>query len=164
MAALGLIRSLAGRRRGAETLEFLVTVVVLLIITAGCVMITNAFGNALAAQHALSQTSLYVAANGRYTQNIEARCIAMLPTGAGEASCRAYRVRGGTVLEELPASPNASSATPVPFGQQLRISVAYSQPFFELCAPSFTGNECVGDIALAIERHIDVPSLTREVR
>lgn len=154
------------RRAGVETLEFLLTFVILMIVTAGCVFITVGYGNALAAQHALSQTALYVAANGRYTQAIETRCEQMLPrSGGGEAICRAFRVRDGQVIEQIPPAANTSSAVPVPFGEQLRIEVRYTQPWFEFCVPELMGDrECAGDVSIAIQRHIDVPSLTREVR
>lgn len=81
MRLAGTIRA---RRRGAETLKFLLTAMVMMIITVGCVLITNAYGNALATQHALSQTALYVAANGRYTVALERECERMLPTSGNE--------------------------------------------------------------------------------
>lgn len=150
------------RRRGVETLEFLLAALVMMIITVGCVLITNAYGNALATQHALSQTALYVAANGRYTVGLEAECARMLPTSGNEATCRAERVRDGQVVGQLTPAANATDAAPVPFGEHLRVSVTYAQPWFEICIPGMT--TCSGGVSLAIQRSIDIPSLTREVR
>lgn len=152
----------ARRRCGVETLEFLLTAAVMMIITVGCVLITNAYGNALATQHALSQTALYVAANGRYTVGLEAECARMLPTSGSEATCRAERVRNGRVVGQIAPARNATDAAPVPFGEHLRVSVTYAQPWFEICIPGMT--TCTGGVALAIQRSIDIPSLTREVR
>lgn len=156
------VRLRAARRRGAETLEFLLTAMVMMIITVGCVLITNAYGNALATQHALSQTALYVAANGRYTVHLERECERMLPTTSAESTCRAERVQDGRVVGQITPAPNSTAAAPMPFGQHLRVSVTYAQPWFEICIPGMTA--CVGGVDLAIQRSIDIPSLTREVR
>lgn len=145
------------RRRGTETIEFIATLAVMLMVMTAVISLFVAFANALVAQHALSQTAIYVAANGRYTVGAQERCVDLMPgggSGAGQVTCRLLRPDGS----EIAPAANASQALPAAFGTPLTIRVEYQQPWFFLC-PAGAGCD---RLTSSISREIDVLSLTQQ--
>lgn len=119
------------RRRGSETLESAFTFGVMLMMMAIVISLFSAFANAMLAQHALSQTALYVAASGRFTDKAQKHCEAMLPSQVEGYSphCRLLRADGG----EIPPAADDAVAIPAAFGSKLSLQVEYQQPWFFIC-------------------------------
>lgn len=143
------------RRRGTETIEFIATLAVVLAVTTAAISIFAAFANTLLAQHALSQTAIYVTANGRFTTAAQDRCLQMMPdsAGAGQVKCRLFRSDGS----EVTPSQTVGETLPIAFGDPMTLQVEFQQPWFFLCLDGGCSN-----LASNVTLKVDLLSLTQQ--
>lgn len=145
----------ARRARGAETIEFLFTAAITMAVTTLAIAVFMVFANTLLAQHALSQTALYVAANGRFTDAVAERCLQMMPDAAGAsgARCRLLRADGSEI-----ATPRRYADTaPVPFGEPMTLQVEFDQRWLVICPVSACSR-----MSTRVSAKVDLLSLTRQ--
>lgn len=149
-------------RRGVETIEALFCIGLIIVITSWAALVTFIFGNALVAQHALSQTALYVASAGRWTPEMRDFCQSLTPQPAGQSgSCQVVLVTADGTEVPLGFAAENGALRPddiAPYNSVLRIYVRYNQPFFQVCLFS---DACVGRQTFAITRRIEVRSQTQ---
>lgn len=143
------------RRRGTETIEFVVTLAVVLMVMTAAISVFAAYANTLLAQHALSQTAIYVASNGRFTTAAQDRCLEMMPDsgGAGQSKCRLFRSDGS----EVTPSQSVGDTLPVAFGDPVTLQVEFQQGWLFLCP----GHSCPS-LASNVELKVDLLSLTQQ--
>lgn len=148
-------RELRRGRGGVEVIESLFLIPLALVMTLWAVLLTWMFGNALVAQHALSQTALYVASSGRYTTKMDEFCLSLMPSPGGAssgASCQAFIVPANGTPTPLPPDGIA------PYNTHLRVEVSYQQPIWRLC---ITGGSCAGKVEFPVVRSLDFRSQTQ---
>lgn len=156
------------RRRGTETLEFALTVGVMLFVFIMALQIFLLYANLIVAQHALTQTALRVGATGSWSVNMQNRCINETPGAENTQFCELYYINPttglidptpiGSTLDPTVIAPLNSTGLVSAEGTRLRLRVQYDQTIIKICLP--LSDQCLGG-AMTMAREIDFLSQTR---
>lgn len=164
------------RRSGQVMVEAIMPIAILLPLMLFSILLSFAYLNALLAEHAKTQTALYVGSTGTWTQAVKNRCEYLLPeySSLEPVECRAYAETtpgsGNYTLIATPSCGNVSAVRDCPnepgnysldYGGRIRVELTYSQPWLQICIP-FVDDGCVGPPA-QITRSVVVTSQTRRV-
>lgn len=167
-------RGVRQRRQGQVMVETLFPLMMIFGVMFASIVLFIAFLNMLLAQHALTETALYVGSTGVWTKAAETRCLQMLPSaGHSTKSCRVLRVNddgsagipltmacGGIAVLADCLNLRANNQSFVSYNKPVRIEISYTQPFLALCMP-WDKNTCFGATPSSVTRSIDVYSQTR---